>query len=149
MEQTLAALTGILLKAVPTIIFVIFLHFYIKAMLFKPLEKVLAERAEKTSGARERAQQALALAEKKTAEYEAALRAARAEAFKEQEAARKQWLAEQTAQVQTARERSDAQIAAARETFATESATARQGLIETSAQLAEQIATAVLGAKRV
>jgi len=38
---------------------------------------------------------------------------------------------------------------AAREQFAAESATAKQGLVETSAQLAEQIATAVLEKKRV
>ena len=149
MEQTLAALTGILLKAVPTIIFVVLLHFYIKAMLFKPLEKVLAERDEKTSGARARAEQALAAAEKKTAEYEDALRTARGEVFKEQEAARKQWLADQNAQMATARATSEAQIAKAREQFALESAAAKQGLVETSAQLAEHIATAVLEKKRV
>ena len=126
MEQTLAALTGILLKAVPTVIFVVILHFYIKAMLFKPLEKVLAERDEKTSGARARAEKALAAAEKKTAEYEDSLRAARAEAFKEQDAARKQWLTDQAAQVAAARARAEAQIAKAREQFAAESAAAKQ-----------------------
>ena len=43
MDATLLALGGILLKAVPTFLLVILLNFYLKAMFFKPLEKVLRE----------------------------------------------------------------------------------------------------------
>jgi F-type H+-transporting ATPase subunit b len=48
MEATLHALSGILLRAVPTFLIVIFLHFYLKYMFFKPLDKVLQARYEAT-----------------------------------------------------------------------------------------------------
>src|ERR1039457_7455677 len=46
MDATLHALGGILLKAVPTFRLVLALHFYLKSIFFKPLEKVLGQRYE-------------------------------------------------------------------------------------------------------
>ena len=53
MEETLRALGGILLKAVPTFILVILLHFYLKFIFFKPLQRVLRLRYEATEGREE------------------------------------------------------------------------------------------------
>ena len=53
------ALGGILLHAIPTLLMVVFLHFYLKSIFFKPLEKVLHQRYEATEGARKLAQQSL------------------------------------------------------------------------------------------
>ena len=53
------------LRAIPTIVLVIFLYFYLKSMLFKPLQEVLGRRREATDGARKRAQEAIERAEKK------------------------------------------------------------------------------------
>ena len=36
MEKTLDALAGILLRAIPTVLIVLLLHWYLKAMLFQP-----------------------------------------------------------------------------------------------------------------
>jgi F-type H+-transporting ATPase subunit b len=85
MEATLHALGGILLKAVPTLLLVVFLHFYLKSVFFKPLERALRQRYEETEGARRRAAETLERAAAKTAEYEAALRAARSEIYQAQE----------------------------------------------------------------
>ena len=52
MDAMLHALGGILLRAVPTFLLVILLHFYLKSIFFKPLEKVLHKRYEATEGAR-------------------------------------------------------------------------------------------------
>src|SRR5260370_19122895 len=79
MDAMLHALGGILLRAVPTFLLVILLHFYLKSMFFKPLEKVLHQRYEATEGARKLAQQSLEQAAAKTARYEDKLRAAKAE----------------------------------------------------------------------
>src|SRR5215475_4677341 len=98
MEQTIQALGGILLKAIPTVVILIFLHFYLKFMLFKPLAKVLKERDALTAGARKAAEQSLAAAERKAQEYEAKFRDARAEVYKQQEETRKVWLQDQAAQ---------------------------------------------------
>src|SRR5947209_5640447 len=110
MEQTIQALAGILLKAIPTIVIVLLLHFYLKRMLFKPLEKVLKQRDEATGGARKAAEASLARAEQKAAEYETAIREARGEVYREQEQARAAIVAEQDARLREARQRMDAMI---------------------------------------
>ena len=76
MDETLRALGGILLRAIPTFVLVVLLHFYLKFIFFKPLQKVLRQRYEATQGARKLAESSLAKAAEKAAEYEAALRAA-------------------------------------------------------------------------
>src|SRR5580698_8581968 len=65
MEQTLHDLSGILLRAIPSAFLLIVVHFYLKGMLFKPLQKVLKQREELTAGARKAADESLAAAERK------------------------------------------------------------------------------------
>jgi F-type H+-transporting ATPase subunit b len=147
MEQTLHALAGILQKAVLTIGLLLLLHFYLKAMLFGPLEKVLKERDRLTKGAREAGARSLAAADKKTQEYEAKLREARAEVYKEQEEIRRRWLEDQASEVAQARERNAAAVRKAREEIAAEAAAARRSLTESSGALADEIATTVLAGR--
>lgn len=148
MKQTLEALVGILQKAVPTIVLLLLLHFYFKAMLFGPLEKILQQRDALTKGARQSAEESLASAERKTAEYEAQLRDARAEVYREQEEIRRQWLAEQAEQIEQARDRSAAAVRDAKYEIAREAASARTTLLETSGGLADQIAGSILSRRR-
>jgi F-type H+-transporting ATPase subunit b len=144
MEQTLQALGGILLKAIPTTLLLLFLHFYLKAVLFGPIEKTLEKRRELTEGARRAAESSLAAAERKAQEYEARLREARAAVYKDQEETRRTWLAEQAAQIQKARESAEATVRVAKESLAAEVAAARAALERTSDTLAGQIADAIL-----
>lgn len=136
-----------MVKAIPTVILLIILHFYLKAVLFGPVRKVLKQRDELTAGARKAAEASLVAAERKTAEYEAKLRDAKAEVYKEQEEIRKGWLADQAAQLAKAREDSEATVKQARFELASGAAAARQTLLETSSTLADEIASSVL-AKR-
>ena len=147
MEQTLQALAGILQKAALTVGLLLLLHFYLKVMLFGPLEKVLKERDHLTTGARKAAEQSLAAADKKTQEYEAKLREAHAAVYKEQEEIRRGWLEDQVSQVAQARERNAAAVRKAREEIAAEAVAARRSLTESSAVLADEIATAVLAGR--
>jgi F-type H+-transporting ATPase subunit b len=147
MEQTLHALAGILQKAALTVALLLLLHFYLKAMLFGPLEKVLNQRDRLTKGAREAGAQSLAAADKKTQEYEAKLREARAEVYKEQEEIRRRWLEDQASEVSQARERNAAAVRKAREEIVAEAAAARLSLTESSGALANEIATAVLAGR--
>jgi F-type H+-transporting ATPase subunit b len=144
MEQTLQALGGILIKAIPTVLFLLFLHVFFRIMLFGPLRKMLKQREELTAGARRAAEASHAAADRKTAEYEAQFRDARAEVYREQEEIRRRWLAEQAAQVAAAKASAEAAVAKAKFEIASEAAGARQSLLGTSAELADQIATAVL-----
>ncbi len=145
MEQTLQALGGILLKSIPTIVFLIILHFYLKAVLFGPLDRILKQRRELTEGARKVAQDSLAAAARKADEYEAKLRDARAVVYKEQEEMRKRWLEEQGDEVAQARTRMEASVKTAREALAADAAAAQASLKDASSALADQIAETVLG----
>ena len=145
MEQTLQALGGILLKSIPTIVFLIILHFYLKAVLFGPLDRAMKKRRELTEGARETAKTSLEAASRKADEYEAKVRDARSAVYKQQEEIRKRWLDEQAQQVAEARAHSEAAVKTARESIAQDAAAARKSLQDTSAAVADQIVATVLG----
>jgi F-type H+-transporting ATPase subunit b len=148
MEQTLQALTGILLKAIPTVIILVLLHNFLKLVLFGPVEKMLKERDALTGGARKAAEQSLANAERKTAEYEAQFRDAKAVVYKEQEETRKKWLTDQAAQMAKAKTDADTQLAAAKKLIVAEAAAAKAELAQSSQTLADQIATSLLAGSR-
>jgi len=147
MDQTLQALGGILLKSIPTIILLIVLHFYLKAVLFGPLDRVMQKRRELTEGARKIAEDSLAAATRKADEYDAKLRDARAVVYKEQEELRKRWLEEQSNELTQARTRMEASVKTAREALAADAAAARASLHDASSALADQITATVLGGK--
>ena len=99
MEKTLHDLAALFVNAIPTVCLLILLHFYLKAMLFRPLEKVLKQREDLTEGARKVAEQSLAAAERKEQAYQEKLREARAEVYRAQEETRRRWLEDQAAQI--------------------------------------------------
>ncbi len=144
MEQILQSAGALLVQALPTFFVVVLLHWYLKATLFKPLEKVLEERHAETKGAREKAAAALAAAETKVAEYDLKLRAARAEIYAEQEIWRKQLLDEQTAAVSKARDESRVQIESAKADLAAQVDQARQTLTREAEGLADQVVATIL-----
>jgi len=144
MEATLQALGGLLLKALPTFLLVVFLHFYLKYMFFKPLEKVLHQRYEVTEGARKTAEAAQARSREKSAQYEAALRAARAEIYQDQDQMRRTLEQDRVAQVRAARATAEAAVAQAKTALAAETAALKKQLEAESESLAERIAMAVL-----
>ena len=74
-------------------------------------EKVLRQRYEATEGARKLAAESLERAAAKTAEYEAAMRAARAEIYQAQEQAHKQLQEGESAELAAARQRAEAAVA--------------------------------------
>jgi F-type H+-transporting ATPase subunit b len=144
MEATLQALGGILLKAVPTFLLLVLLHFYLKGLFFKPLQKVLRQRYEATEGARKLAAESLERAAAKTAEYEAALRAARTEIYQAQEQAHKRLQEGELAELTAARRRAEAAVEEARTQLAGDVETAKAGLARDSDRLADQIAESIL-----
>lgn len=144
MDATLHALGGILLKAVPTFLLVVLLHFYLKSVFFKPLEKVLHQRYEATEGARQLAGQSLERAAAKTAEYEAAMRAARAQVYQAQEQLHKQLQEHEAAELAAARQRAEAAVKQAKALLAQDVEAAKAGLERDSEMLANQIVESIL-----
>ncbi len=147
MESDLASLGALLLRALPTFFILLLLHFYLKAVFFKPLEKALADRRSATSGTREAAGASLRRAEEKTKEYEEKLRHARSAIFHEQESLRAQWRSEQTAAVGDMKAKVDAQIQESRDRIASAQATAKASLAVESEALAEQITRTLLAGR--
>jgi F-type H+-transporting ATPase subunit b len=139
MEALVPALGGLLLKAVPTIILLILVHFYLKLMLFGPLQEVLRKRREATEGAREAGQKSLALAAEKATTYDLALKEARAEMYREQEETRRQWLEQQTSRIEEARNKAHATLQDAGQKLDSDVAEARKDLASRSQMLALQI----------
>jgi len=144
MDATLHALGAILLRAVPTFLLVVFLNFYLKAVFFTPLGKVREKRYQATEGAKKRARESLEHAAARTAEYEAAMRAARGEVYQAQEQLHKQLQERQAADLATARQRAEEGVKQAQALLAQDVASAKDGLAAESETLANQIAESVL-----
>jgi len=143
MEATLHALGGILLKAVPTFLLVVLLHFYLKGVFFKPMQKVLRRRYDATEGARKLAGDLLERAAARTAEYQAAMRAARAEVYQAQEQLHKR-LRECELEELAARRRAEAAVEEAKAQLAGDVESAKAGLARDSELLANQIVESIL-----
>ncbi len=144
MDAILRQLGELLLKAVPTFLLVVFLNFYLKAIFFRPLEKVLQRRYEATEGARKIAEETLRRANEKTAEYEAAIRAARSEVYQEQEKVHKELQEAESAQLLEARKRAEIAVNNARQLIAGDVEAAKASLASQNDSLANQITEAIL-----
>lgn len=147
MGQIFEALKPIIVRALPTFFLVILLHWFLKKVLFQPMEQVLDERRKKTQGAVEASEATLARVNEKMAEYETALGNARAEIFHEQEEARKKLAAQQVALVEAARAEQAGRVAVVKRGLAEEVQQAKATLAAEADRLAEQIAGAVLAGR--
>jgi F-type H+-transporting ATPase subunit b len=142
--QILRDLQGIIVLALPTALLVIILHWFLKKMLFEPMDRVIEDRRARTQGAIEASAAALATVKEKMAAYEKALGDARAELFKENETARKALVEQQAQALEAARAKAAEQVAAAKADLAAQSEAARSGLRAESERLAEQISGALV-----
>lgn len=134
-----------MLRALPTFILLVILHFYLKWAFYGPMDRLLHRRWEATEGARKAAQGALAATDAKSAAYQEAIRNARSEVFAEHERIRREWQRRQAAAIEETRRKTEAGIREAREALAAETSAARLTLENQSEALAEEIAGALLG----
>ena len=144
MESTLKSLADLLVQAVPTILFFIFLTAYLNAMLFKPLARIMEERRRATEGARELAQQAFESADRKVSEFEHALQLARNQIYQENETLRRQWSEEQQEELAQVRAEAERAIADARVSIAKETSDAQQQLDQGVQDLSNRIVDSLL-----
>jgi F-type H+-transporting ATPase subunit b len=147
MEATLNSLAGLLLKAIPTVILLVFTFIYLRYMFFGPLEAVLRKRREATAGAREAAAASLKIATEQAAKYEAALREARKGIYKELDETRRGWIAEQSARLEEAKHRTRVRVLEMKVQIDSEIGAAHQELALNSESLADQIADSLLERK--
>ncbi|HYL09516.1 MAG TPA: hypothetical protein VEU31_02160 [Candidatus Acidoferrales bacterium] len=132
------------LQAVPTVLIVFLFYLFLRANFFKPFERVMAERRERTIGAQRAAEASQAAAAEKVRAYQEALKKARSGIYAQQETARQKMLEERTARIRESRERASGEVRAAKERISRELTSARADLEMTSAQLGGEIARAIL-----
>ena len=144
MDVILSQLGHLLLNAVPTFVIVVLLHFYLKSVFFKPLDKVLHKRYEATEGARKLAAESLERAAARTSEYENKIRDARTAIYRSNEQFHKEMAEKQAAQITEARQRAEAAVNAAKAQIAAEVEQAKASLPIESEKLANQIVESVL-----
>ncbi len=149
MDEIFRQLGELFLGSVPTMILFLLLLFCYTTLIDRPLRRTLAVRRERTAGAVEKAQAAIALAEAKTGEYEAKLRAARNEIARAREQQVAGWNAAREAALGEARDRAAAQLRETRAALEAEAQGARAAMSGSIDALATQIIETVLpGAMR-
>ena len=114
MDQILNELGGLVLGSVPTMVLFLLLVVAYGLLVRRPLDKVLAERRARTSGAVEQAQSAISEAEAKTADYEDKLRKAKADLYAARETRLKLWSAERDRALAAARAATTDKVEAAK-----------------------------------
>jgi F-type H+-transporting ATPase subunit b len=126
------------------LLFILFC-FVMNRLLFKPIGRVLDQRARLTDGARAEARAEAATAEARTAEYEAALRQARGESYRYLEQQRQLALAERGHQIDQAKQKAAESVEQAKEQLAGQADELRSSLEKDSHQIAREITRTVLG----
>jgi F0F1-type ATP synthase membrane subunit b/b' len=146
MQEIVQQLGELFLQAVPTVLIVLAFYLILRALFFKPLLAVMAERDARTVGARKAAAEAEAVAAERVKQYQEALKKERAQVYAQQEAARKKVLDERAALLKEARSKAIAEVAAGKERVGKELAEALRELKSSVGQLAMEIARRVLHA---
>lgn len=144
MERILDLLGPLFLGALPTVILVFLLFFFLRWAFWRPFERVLAQRQAATEGARRDAEGILRTADDKLRRYEEALRQARAEIYREQEASRHAALDERNRILQENRRQANERLRQAKLEIARDVEDAKTSLEAESQRLAEQIARTLL-----
>lgn len=144
MDTTLRQVGQLLLDAIPTVVLLLLLYAIYQNLLRKPMERVLAQRRERTEGAVTKARADVASAESRTQEYEQKLREARLAIFKAQDARRQQAQQLRTQALAEARQRAQQQLREAKLAIDQDMAEARSGLQGETQRLASDIIRTVL-----
>jgi len=146
MDQILNQLGELVLGSVPTMILFILLVAAYGFLVRRPLDRVLAERRARTSGAVERARDAIAKAEAETTAYEEKLRAAKAEIFQARDKKLKQWNAEREAALAQVRLHMHEHVRGARQEIEQSAQEARLHIVRQGDDLSSRVLDAVLPA---
>ncbi len=146
MDEILRQLGELVLGSVPTMVLFILLVIAYGLLVRRPLDRILAERRKRTTGAVEQARGAIAAAEAETTAYEDKLRKAKAEIFQARDQKLKQWNAERDAAIEQVRRSTQERILAAKLDIEQSATTARTQIEGMSAELSSRILSVMLPA---
>ena len=144
MDIVLRQIGELLVNSIPTIISVLVLWTAYTFLVHNKLRQVLEQRHALTEGAMERAQQEIAIAEKRTAEYEQRFREARSQIYKSQQANRLRVLDERNAALAESRKNAGEMVKKARAAMEKDTIGAKAALEQQANVLADQVIATVL-----
>jgi F-type H+-transporting ATPase subunit b len=144
MEKLLAQLSDLFIGAIPSAVLLLLLYFYLRAVLFGPLDKILEERHSKIGGREQKAAETLRLAEQRMLQYSASLQAAKSEIYATQDELRRKLEAERDAAIAQASEEAKAEIATVRQQLERDAVEARLFVEKEAHILADSITAKVL-----
>ena len=144
MDELLRQLESLAIGAIPTLILFILLVLAYRFILYRPLIKTRSVRRERTIGAMEKSRMAIAAADARTQEYEAKLRTARAEIFRQREQRIQQTNAEKESALAAARLMAQQRVHEAQAALEAQTREAKKQIEGAAGTLAAQVLAAVL-----
>jgi F-type H+-transporting ATPase subunit b len=144
MDETLKALGQLLLSSIPAIFGLLIVWAAYRLIVYTRLQQVLAERQARTEGAIEEAKREISSAEERTAEYERAVREARAQVYQTQEAHSRRTMEERSKALAEARRQTETMVASARAALEKDTLAAKAALHEQADSLANAVIESVL-----
>jgi F-type H+-transporting ATPase subunit b len=144
MDLVLHQLGGLFLGSVPTMLLFLVLVAFYRTLVYRPLTKTLDARRALTEGAIEAAAASVAAADARAQEYEARLRAVRADIFGARRLRIEQWNRERESTLAEVRERAKRKVSEAQATLDQEVASGRRVVESSAEELAEEVLRAIL-----
>ena len=132
------------LSMLVTVLYVIILYLFLSRFFFGPIVNILNKRRALIEGRFEESRKRLEIVEKRTAEYETAIRTAKTEAYRLQETQRDKTLSEKADLVARARREAEAAVQEGRARLVAEAESARKKIDAEVDALAKKLTTAIL-----
>lgn len=148
--MTFFALAGNSIQLVPDgtlvfhVILILVMVYVLNATLFKPINRILAEREKRTAGRSTEAQELLKQVEKKMSDYEHALRNARSEGYRLMEQERSQAMLDRQAFLESINSDMEVMIEKEIASIAQQAKEARRSLQTDAVQIATEISSNIL-----
>ena len=132
------------LSMLVTVLYVIVLYLFLSRFFFRPVVQILHKRRQLIEGRLEESRKRIEVVEKRTEEYEQAMRTARADAYRQQEIERDKALGEKTELVAKAKREAEAAVQDGRARLRSEADAARAKISGDLDALAKKLTTTIL-----
>jgi F-type H+-transporting ATPase subunit b len=132
------------LSMLVTVLYVIILYLFLSRFFFGPVVQILNKRRQLIEGRLEESRKRIEVVEKRTEEYEQAMRTARGDAYRQQEIERDKALSEKAELVAKAKREAETAVQEGRARLRSEADAARAKISGDLDALAKKLSTAIL-----
>jgi F-type H+-transporting ATPase subunit b len=132
------------LSMLVTVLYVIILYLFLSRFFFGPVVQILNKRRQLIEGRLEESRKRIEVVEKRTEEYEQAMRTARADAYRQQEIERDKALSEKAELVAKAKREAETAVQEGRARLRSEADAARGKISDDLDVLARKLTTTIL-----